>query len=270
MKYAQKSISILTVLMLSGILMTTALAAYLIPDVTMYVVDGTESYFLITLSGIPAGEDISDGDYLGWCIDRNHIMPREDDLTVVLYSSLNPPESLTSKEWDKVNYLLNNKDSYSMNDIQLAIWHFTGWWNYENLPSSAKAIVDEVDANGDGYVPGPGDVLAVICMPEEAEAQIAIVELGPRCPGFTPGFWKHNIGVALGINPGSYSAFEGGPLDGVKVTEEKLLELAGIVGVSLEEAYAAVSAEGGPPNNMIRADMANAFNDAAGYGDYVD
>jgi hypothetical protein len=268
-KYARKSLSILTVLMLSGVLMTTALAAYPIPDVTMSVVDGTESYFVITLSGISAGEDISDGNYPGWCIDRNHEMPRDEDLTVELYSSLNPPTSLMGKEWDKVNYLLNNKDSYSMDDIQLAIWHFTGWWNYENLPSSVQAIVDEADTNGNGYVPGPCDVLAIICVPEDTEAQTAIVELG-QCPGFTPGFWKHNIGVALGYNPGKYSAFKDGPLDGVKVTEAKLLELAGIVGVSLEEAYNAVNAKGGPPNNMIRADMANAFNAAAGYGPFED
>jgi len=270
MKYARKLVSILTVLMLSGILLTTALAAYPISDVTMYVVDGTESYFVITLSGIPAGEEISDGDFLGWCVDRNHVMPREEDLPVVLYSSLNPPESLMGLEWDKVNYLLNNKDSYSVDDIQHAIWHFTGWWYYENLQPSVQAIVDEVNTNGDGYVPGPGDVLAVICVPD-TEAQMAIVELSPpRCPGFTPGFWKHNIGVYLGLRHGSYSAFEGGPLDGVKVTGPMLEELAGIVGVSLEDAYDAVNAKGGPPNNMIRADMANAFNAAAGYGPFED
>jgi hypothetical protein len=270
MKFARKSISILTVLLLSGILMTTALA-FPISDVTMYVVDGTDSYFLITLSGIPTGEEIYDGDYLGWCFDRDHTMLRENYLTVELWSSLNPPVLQAPKvqEWDKINYLLNNKDSYAIMDIQVAIWYFTDWWSYEGLSPSQKAIVDEVNANGDGYVPGPNDVFAVICVPEDECVQMAIVELG-RCPGFTPGFWKHNIGVALGYNPGKYSAFEGGPLDGVKVTEAKLLELAGIVGVSLEEAYAAVNAKGGPPNNMIRADMANAFNAAAGYGPFED
>jgi len=54
------------------------------------------------------------------------------------------------------------------------------------------------------------------------------------------------------------------------VVEAKLLELAEIIGVSLQEAYDAVSAKGGPPRNMIRTDMVNAFNNAAGYSDYVD
>jgi len=272
MKYARKSISILIVLMLSSILVTTAFAAYPIPDVTMYVVDGTDSYFLITLSGIPAGEDIYDGDYLGWCIDRNHLMPREDSLTVVLYSSLDPPGSLLGKEWDKVNYLLNNKDSYSVDDIQHAIWHYTGWWNYENLSPSVQAIVDEVDANGDGYIPGPCDVLAVICLPEEqAEAQMAIVELGQRCPGFTPGFWKHNIRVALGY-PGRFSSFDD---SGDHLTYEEVLgyvEATGLWGTgtsALEAALADLTAKG-PGSDMIRRDAANALNHVAGFGDFMD
>ncbi len=272
MKYLRKSISILIVLLLSGILMTTALAAYPIYDVTMHVHYGSESYFSIALSGIPGGEEITDGDYFGWCIDRDHDMIIDTDLTVDLWSSLNPPDLPGPKvqEWDKINYLLNNKDDYDMMDMQVVIWYFTDWWSYASLTLTQKAIVDEVDLNGDGFVPGPYDVRAVICLPEE-ETQMAIVELEiPRCPGFTPGFWKHNLGVALGYNPGKYSAFTGGPLDGVKVTESKLLELAGIVGVTLEQAYAAVNAKGGPPNNQIRADMANAFNAAAGYGDFMD
>jgi hypothetical protein len=94
----------------------------------------------------------------------------------------------------------------------------------------------------------------------------------PPCetPGFSPGFWKHNFRVYLGLTNGKYSAFEGGELDGVKVTADMLEDFADIVEVTLEEAYAAVSAKGGPPNNMIRADMANAFNDAAGYGPFED
>src|SRR5512135_442786 len=29
--------------------------------------------------------------------------------------------------------------------------------------------------------------------------------VGTCPPGLTPGFWKHNVGVLLGYNPGSYS-----------------------------------------------------------------
>jgi len=84
-------------------------------------------------------------------------------------------------------------------------------------------------------------------------------------PGYTPGFWKHNIGVAIGENPGGYSAFS----DGTKLTEVMLQGYADLVPVTLPEAYEALSAKG-PGMNTVRADMANAFNDAAGLGPYVD
>jgi hypothetical protein len=93
---------------------------------------------------------------------------------------------------------------------------------------------------------------------------VEIYEL-PLCTGYTPGFWKHNIGVALGYNPGAYSAFR----DGTKLTAAMLQGYAATVGVTLKEAYRALTAKG-PHMDMVRADMANAFNAAAGYGPFVD
>jgi hypothetical protein len=84
-------------------------------------------------------------------------------------------------------------------------------------------------------------------------------------PGYTPGFWKHNIGVSLGYNPGRYSAFS----DGTKLTEVMLEGYADAIPVTLEEAYEALSAKG-PGMDTVRADMANAFNTEAGYGPFVD
>lgn len=88
--------------------------------------------------------------------------------------------------------------------------------------------------------------------------------------GFTPGFWKHNIGVALGYNPGAYSAFSGGPLDGVHLTEAMLQGYATTVGVTFQQAYNVLSTGGGGAIAQARIDMANAFNAAAGYGPFVE
>jgi hypothetical protein len=93
---------------------------------------------------------------------------------------------------------------------------------------------------------------------------VEIYEL-PMETGYTPGFWKHNIGVALGYNPGAYSAFR----DGTKLTAEMLEMYAATVGVTLQEAYEALTAKG-PHMDTVRADMANAFNAAAGYGPFID
>jgi len=106
-------------------------------------------------------------------------------------------------------------------------------------------------------------------MTVEEGVQDLVIQLivPPLEPGLTPGFWKHNIGVYLGLNPGKYSAFP----DGTKLTGPMLEGFAATVGVSLQEAYDAVSAKGNTAGQAaIRADMANAFNAAAGYGPFVD
>jgi hypothetical protein len=81
--------------------------------------------------------------------------------------------------------------------------------------------------------------------------------------GYTPGFWKHNIRVALEYTRGSYSAFD----DGTKVTKADLETWAGQIGVSLIDALADLTARG-PGMNVVRDAMANDFNAAAGFGPF--
>jgi hypothetical protein len=285
MKHLRKSMVFAIVLLLSGVLMTTALA-FPISDVTMNVVDGTDSYFLTTLSGIPPGEDISDGTYPGWCVDVSTDIERSTDYVVTLYSSLAPPTGLEGEAWDMVNYILNHKLGGRI-DIQAAIWYFIkldtnyltpGYYTYNpggnpygGDPPSADTMAMVADAtnNGAGYNPGEGDVLAVICMPDDA-VQISIVELEipPTCdkPGLSPGFWKHNIQVALGLKKGSFSSpHEGEP----HLTAADLQGWADAIPVTLEDALAALQAKG-PGSDVIRLDMANAFNAAAGFCPYME
>jgi hypothetical protein len=97
----------------------------------------------------------------------------------------------------------------------------------------------------------------------------------PRCPGFTPGFWKHNIRVYLGETNGKYSAFEGGPLDGVKLTDDMMDDLLDIINAKITSlGYPALTFEDalnylkGPGWSADRTNTANCFNWAAGYGAY--
>lgn len=194
-KIAVKLAPIMLALMFSMMLITTAFAAFPISNVTMYVEDGANSYFSTTLTGIPPGEEISDGTYLGWCVETDRTLDRLKQLSVILYSSLNPPSSLAGEAWDKVNYILNHKQGGRI-DIQAAIWYFIkldpdwltpGYYAYDpygdnryggNPPSTeTQYMVNDAIANGDGYTPGPGDVLAIICVPEDECQQISIVEL---------------------------------------------------------------------------------------------
>jgi hypothetical protein len=269
MKTKLLAITTVALLMLSSSMLFATVKAAPWPNlplttVQLTAVDGTTSYFISTLSGVPAGFDVHNGAYPGWCVDRSVTMVRNVSHDVKLYSSISPPV-LTSINWIAVNYILNHKQG-TMMDVQNAIWHFTD--NYTppgGFSAAAQAMIDAADANP-SYDPTTGAILAIICLPQDhPDAQNSIIELTKLLPGYTPGFWKHNIGVALGYNPGNYSAFR----DGTKLTEAMLQGYATTIGVTLQEAYDALTAKG-PGMDMVRADMANAFNAAAGYGPFED
>jgi hypothetical protein len=89
-----------------------------------------------------------------------------------------------------------------------------------------------------------------------------------RLEELSPGFWKHNVRIALGY-PGEYSV----PHEG-----ESRLSYEGIVALAematgetgsdaLEQALNDLTARG-PGSESVRLDMANAFNYAAGYAPF--
>jgi len=144
--------------------------------VTMEVSDGIFSYFTTSLSDVPAGYDVNNGTYLGWCIDRETVIPRSPAThEVMLYSSCDPPEDLEGYQWDMVNYILNHKQGEMM-DIQEAIWYFIDLSGpYTPTTPTAQDIVDDALANGEGFIPGPCEAIAVICYTRET--QMTIIEL---------------------------------------------------------------------------------------------
>jgi len=151
--------------------------------VRIEVSDGTESYFITKLSEVPVGYDATNGTYLGWCVDTKAEMARSPATHAVkLYSSLNPPGELASEKWDMVNYILNHKQGAAQ-DIQQAIWYFIHMdSSYSPTSTVAWTIVNETLANGNGFVPGYGQTIAVICypmvlLPEPTDVQISIIEV---------------------------------------------------------------------------------------------
>lgn len=147
--------------------------------VTMTVYDGTLSYFETVLSDVPSGYDVTNGMYVGWCVDRRYTIPRDPTShLVMLYASCDPdslPEDIKYEAWDMVNYILNHMQGMMM-DIQDAIWYFVNMVNgYPVSTPAAQAMVNDAMANGVGFVPGPCEVMAIICYPE-GETQISIIE----------------------------------------------------------------------------------------------
>jgi hypothetical protein len=159
--------------------------------VIIEVSSGTASFFNTTLSDVPLGYDVTNGTYLGWCIDTSTNMalsPATHEVT--LYSSLNPPATLTTEKWDMVNYILNHKQGV-VQDIQQAIWYFADiGGNYTPTSPVAWSIVNDALANGAGFVPSAGQITAVICFPETMlpgshSVQISIIEVvTPVIPEF--------------------------------------------------------------------------------------
>jgi hypothetical protein len=151
--------------------------------VKIEVNNGTVSYFDTMLSDVPSGYDVTNGTYLGWCVDVRTEMARSPAThEVMLYSTSNPPGELATERWDMVNYILNHKQG-NARDIQQAIWYFIQMdGNYTPTSSMAWIIVNDALANGNGFAPANGQTLAVICfpvvlLPEPTSVQITIIEV---------------------------------------------------------------------------------------------
>ncbi len=226
------------------------------------------------LSGIGSGFDVSDGTYTpSWCVDRRGLSLALDD-QVYLYSSLNLPaiSQLHIEDWNRINYVLNHIDPLATTaDIQQAIWAFVGTYptNPDPTPTAiSQAMITDATNNGGSYVPGPGDVVAVICFPtawETQNLQITIITLQiPRAPGLTPGFWKNNLAVYLGLANGNrgYSDPTGSPTVTKQTMAAFFDSLAGKY--DLNQLYRNLSPQLDGTTATIRNDAANIFNVEAG------
>lgn len=208
MKQRFVGIILLGLLTISGILPMIAVNAVVWPNlptstVQLTVVYGTSSYFRSTLSGVPAGYDVKNGVYSGWCIERTTNMIRGVAHPVRLYSSLTPPAVVSSIDWTAINYIINHKQGGRM-DVQGAIWHYTN--GYTSLTTAAQAMINAADTNPT-WNPATARILAIICLGEESTGvQDTIIEISRSLlPGLSPGYWKHNVKVYNG-GPGAYSA----------------------------------------------------------------
>lgn len=171
--------------------------------VNMKVWPGANSYLDTTLSNVPPGYDVTNGTYPGWCTDKNAWISPNPTYTVTLHSSyeLGLPAHLQDEDWDMVNYILNHKHpNADLYDIQDAIWYFIGGGSY---PSDAEAIamVEDALANGEGFVPAVGQVVAVICdagpRVQQSIIEVEVTEHEIIGCGKTIGFWKHQLKVQI-------------------------------------------------------------------------
>lgn len=111
--------------------------------------------------------------YVGWCVDKDHTMSTGWHTDFLM----DPMTWDNTIEWDKINWILNNRDDYpacDRDEVQNAIWHFTdGLVLTEG--SDADDLADDADLYGDGYVVPIGGVYAVVTNTPQKN----IIELDP-------------------------------------------------------------------------------------------
>jgi uncharacterized repeat protein (TIGR02543 family) len=132
-------------------------------QVTMTVFTSTTSYFRTLLSNVPSDFEVSNGNYTGWCSDSVHTINLNTPYQVTLYSSYNTslPSHLYHQNWSKVNYILNHKLGNDWHQVQYAIVYILNFGN-QGLNTDGWAMVNNSIMYGGSYVPGGGDIIAII------------------------------------------------------------------------------------------------------------
>lgn len=139
----------------------------------------------LTVSQIPEGYTLEDGTYPGWNGNHNVIdyenLFEDESVTANIYSSLcsdDLPESISleNKNWEAVNWLINNLDNYpgyEWADLQAAFWLLLD----KNIPWDGSALAgvpalseltwaqqmhDDAVDNSEDYIPAFGELAATI------------------------------------------------------------------------------------------------------------
>lgn len=131
------------------------------------------TYFDATLSGIPVGDppyNIWDGTWPSWCVDETTTVGNG---YVQLWDSYDPLQPYPDLDWDLVNWLINY---YHVGDstpygpitymrMQKAIWQFINGGGYYGDNDVTDYLIDQMLANGEGFVPQTGQDAAVVLWP---------------------------------------------------------------------------------------------------------
>jgi hypothetical protein len=178
--------------------------------VNLWIYPNEVDYYTdVHLTGVPDGDYVvSDGQWPGWCADFSHVIYYQPNsqywyYDFQLYSSYGYeywPDGLKTfmnshgwdsdgdgdpgpVDWCRINWILNNKGEYTADEIQDAIWWFTdGGGNYTNNdgeypPQEANDLAVLAMADGGGFLPGPGENMALILY--KSGTQIIFIEIDP-------------------------------------------------------------------------------------------
>ncbi|GAB7016403.1 hypothetical protein [Methanogenium cariaci] len=177
----------------------------------IYSPGGMGTYFDVSVFENTNGADSSSArekhgaDYPGWCVDTGSSSIRGTAYMACLSSTLGKGD-----DWNRINWILNNKGSATYVEIEVAVLKILGQgkpalfttadWN--NLVS--QGLIAAADP---AYSPGPGDIGAVLIEPCRLAGQKIIIEVpiprDPPVPEFptlmVPVFLVGSLLVAAGV-----------------------------------------------------------------------
>ncbi len=142
-------------------------------------------------------------EYKAWCLDQNLIGTPDYDYMVRLfnlgqdlpdYGTFETPKGEVDIyqflynnynnepiPYDKVLYIINNRDGYSKAEVQEAIWYYTmGEGNFDPETTGYRELVEAAEMYGDGYIPPCDGKLFVFAITKAAEntSELQPCELG--------------------------------------------------------------------------------------------
>jgi hypothetical protein len=134
----------------------------------------TQTFFTVTFSGLPSGLAVTNQSYMGWCPDFFGDFSQNNNATpYTLYSSLSNslPANAMSPNWDKVNWVLNNKPTGGQAPtwvVQQVIWRLlSGAYapaaaGFPLLQPATDTLYNQAITQGAGFVPSPGQTIGVL------------------------------------------------------------------------------------------------------------
>jgi hypothetical protein len=147
----------------------------------------------INLENVPEGYAVSNGQYLGWCVNPEKPLYYPNYLYYArLYSSYDTdlPASAQSVNWKKINYLVNSYRKGELSgacynvfpvrddEVQTLMWRYLGYdrkWG-DASTQCVNALQTVIDANGADYMPASGDTVGVIC-DNGVDWQVVFIEI---------------------------------------------------------------------------------------------
>jgi hypothetical protein len=165
-----------------------------LPDEVTMAVTFARGYVCAYLPEVTVtGGTTLDGIYPGWCVNTGTDINECEEYLAAVYSScgsipaglIDHPENL-----DRVNWIINQNfvgsqspggyGTYTFSDVQRAIWILVDdnpddpeLWECD--PDRVAEILAAAYENGEGFVPGPGDLFAIVLAPEGGQVIIIVV-----------------------------------------------------------------------------------------------